>query len=149
MGHDSVIGNEAILANGTAVAGHVAIGDRAFLSANCLVHQFCRVGTLAMMQGGSAVSQDLPPFSIVKNVNELCGLNIVGMRRAGLTSEERLEIKRLYHALFRSKMNLRTAVDNARQETWGERAKILLEFVASTKRGICIDHGGGSGSEEG
>ena len=71
------------LANGALLAGHAVVQDRAFISGNCLVHQFCRVGTLALMQGGSAISQDLPPFTMAHRVNELCGLNVVGLRRAG------------------------------------------------------------------
>jgi len=65
------------------------------------VHQFVRVGTLALMQGGSAISKDLPPYTVARGNNGICGLNTVGLRRASLTPEERLELKRLYHALFR------------------------------------------------
>jgi hypothetical protein len=70
------------------------------------VHQFVRIGTLALMQGGSAISQDLPPFTVARGDNSLCGLNTVGLRRAGLSAAERLELKRLYQKLFRSGQNL-------------------------------------------
>ena len=68
---------------------------RSFPATVC-VHQFCRVGTLALMQGGSAISQDLPPFTVAQRDNEICGLNVIGLRRAGFTAEQRLELKRLY-----------------------------------------------------
>ena len=99
VAHNCVIGDHVILANGALLAGHVVVQDRAFISGNCCVHQFCRVGTLALMQGGSVITQDLPPFTMMHRVNELCGLNSVGLRRAGFTAEQRLELKRLYHAV--------------------------------------------------
>ena len=101
MAHNCRLGDQVILANGALLAGHVTVDDRAFLSGNCLVHQFVRVGTLALMQGGSAISKDLPPYTVARGDNGICGLNTVGLRRAGLTPAERLELKQLYHALFR------------------------------------------------
>ncbi len=141
VGHNSIVGNHVILANGTSLGGHVTVGDRAFLSGNCLVHQFVRVGTLALMQGGAAISQDLPPFTIVRGVNGICGLNIVGLRRAGLTAAERLELKRLYHQLFRSGANLRAALAAAATVFTSAPAKVMLEFLAGAKRGVCTDTG--------
>ena len=141
VGHNAVVGDHVILGGGAMLAGHAVVQDRAFLSGNCLVHQFCRVGTLALMQGGSAISQDLPPFTIAMRINEICGLNIIGLRRAGITAEQRLELKRLYHVLFRSGQNLRAAVEAARLEVTSAVAKNMLDFVASAKRGVCADVG--------
>jgi len=89
----------------------VEVGDNVFISGNCVVHQFVRVGTLALMQGGSAISRDLPPYTMSFDVNSLCGLNVVGLRRAGVTAADRLELKQLYRALFREGTNLRAAVE--------------------------------------
>jgi UDP-N-acetylglucosamine acyltransferase len=141
VGHNTQVGNPVILANGALLGGHARIGDRAFISGNCLVHQFTRVGTLALMQGGSAVSKDLPPFTIVRGANRLCGLNIVGLRRAGMSSAERLELKALYHALFRSGEPLRLAARNAAQEFSGSAALVMMQFITSSKRGVCADPG--------
>jgi UDP-N-acetylglucosamine acyltransferase len=143
VGHNAQLGNHIIVANGALLAGHVTVADRAFISGNCLVHQFVRVGTLALMQGGSAVSKDLPPFTVARGDNGICGLNTVGLRRAGLSSTERLELKRLYHALFRSGETLRLALLKAQRQFSSERAQALIEFVASAKRGICADVGTG------
>ena len=85
VAHKCCLGNHVILANGALLGGHVEVADRVFISGNCLVHQFIRVGTLALMQGGSAISKDLPPFTIARGDNRLCGLNIIGLRRAGFT----------------------------------------------------------------
>jgi len=148
LAHDVSIGDHVTLVNGCLLAGHVTVGDRAVISGNCLVHQFVRIGTLAMMQGGSAISKDLPPYTMACGDNHLCGLNTVGLRRAGFSSEQRLELRRLYHALFRSGRNLRAAVASAKEEFSSEPARAFLEFVASTKRGICGDAGGGTGATE-
>ena len=139
VAHNCVVGDHVILANGALLAGHVEVGDRAFISGNCCVHQFCRVGTLALMQGGSVITQDLPPFTMVHRVNELCGLNSIGLRRAGFTAEQRLELKRLYHLLFRSGKNLRAAIAEARGKNASTPANILLDFITETKRGVCTD----------
>lgn len=146
VGHNSRLGDHVILANGGLIAGHVVVGDQAFISGNCLVHQFVRVGTLALMQGGAAISQDLPPYTIARGDNSICGLNVVGLRRAGFNQEQRLELKRLYHALFRSGGKLSAALAAARKEFTSDSARVLFDFVASAKRGVCRD--GGSGPDE-
>jgi UDP-N-acetylglucosamine acyltransferase len=138
-GHNCQIGNHVILANGALLAGHVTVQDRAFISGNCVIHQFCRVGTLAMMQGKAGIGQDLPPFTIAHGINRICGLNVVGLRRAGFTAEQRIELKRLYHLLFRSGKNLRAAIEEAQKTFTSPAAKIMLDFVASAKRGVCTD----------
>ncbi len=137
VGHNCVLGNHIILANGVALAGHVTVHDRAFLSGNCLVHQFVRVGGLALMQGGAAISKDLPPFTVARGDNTLCGLNIVGLRRAGIPEPARLELKRLYRFLFLSGRNLREAVTAACGQFSGALAQTLLEFIAASRRGVC------------
>ena len=100
VGHNSEVGSHVIIANGALLGGHVSVADRAFISGNCLVHQFVRVGTLALMQGGAAISKDLPPFTVARGDNGICGLNTVGLRRAGFTTSQRLVLKKVYHALF-------------------------------------------------
>ena len=139
VAHNCRLGDHVVLANGALLGGHATVEDRAFISGNCLVHQFTRVGTLAIMQGGSVVSRDLPPFTVAMRVNEICGLNIVGLRRANFTAEQRLELKQVYHALFRSGQNLRNAVTAARERFSSTPAKTLIEFVAGAQRGVCAD----------
>ena len=123
VAHNCVIGDHVILANGALLGGHAVVQDRAFISGNCLVHQFTRVGTLALMQGGAAISKDLPPFTIAQRENEICGLNVIGLRRAGFTAEQRLELKRLYHLLFRGGKNLRAALAEAQKNLPARRRK--------------------------
>jgi UDP-N-acetylglucosamine acyltransferase len=148
VGHNSVVGDHVIMANCAMLAGHVTVQDRAFISGSCMVHQFIRVGTLAIMQGGSGISQDLPPFTVARGDNGICGLNIIGLRRAGFSAEQRLELKQLYKALFRSGKNLREAIAAAHEKFGSPGAKTMLDFVASAKRGVCSDAGAGGHNPE-
>ncbi len=141
VGHNCQLGDHIIIVNGALLAGHVTVQDRAFISGNCLVHQFTRIGTLTMMQGKAGVGQDLPPFTIAHGINRICGLNVIGLRRAGFTPEQRIELKRLYHLLFRSGKNLRAAIEEARENFSSPAAKTMLNFVAEAKRGVCTDAG--------
>lgn len=141
VGHNSRVGDHVIMANGALLGGHVTVQDRAFISGNCLVHQFARVGTLAIMQGGSAISKDLPPFTIARGHNGISGLNAVGLRRAGFNVEQRLELRRLYHALFRTRQGWQMALAGARKDFSSPAAKTLLDFVSDAKRGVCADTG--------
>jgi UDP-N-acetylglucosamine acyltransferase len=142
------VGNHVIIANGALLGGHVEVQDRAFISGNCLVHQFIRVGTLALMQGGSAISKDLAPYTIARGDNGMCGLNIIGMRRAGMTAEERIELKKLYRLLFRSGKAARAALVQAQKEFSSGPAKTMIEFVATSRRGLCTDTGTSPTAEE-
>ena len=141
VAHNCRLGDGVILANGVLLAGHVTVDDRAFLSGNCVVHQFVRIGTLALMQGGSAISQDLPPYTVACGGNSICGLNTVGLRRSGLTTAQRLELKRLYRLLFREGKNLRAALTSAQGTFCSAPAKVMMAFVAASKRGVCSDVG--------
>ena len=139
VGHNTVIGNHARLANGALLGGHVTIEDYAIVSGNAMVHQFIRVGTLAMMQGGAGISKDLPPFTMARGNNAICGLNIIGLRRAGFTAEQRLELKRAYRLLFRSSLPLRAALVAAAERFTSGPSRVLVEFVAASERGVCAD----------
>jgi UDP-N-acetylglucosamine acyltransferase len=148
VGHNCAVGDYVIIANGALLSGHVTVGDRAFISGNCLVHQYARVGTLALMQGGSAISKDLPPYTVARGGNGICGLNVIGLRRAGMTTEERAELKKVYRLLFRGGRNMRAVAEEARKEFTSGAARVLVDFVLSSKRGVCTDKGAGGGPEE-
>jgi UDP-N-acetylglucosamine acyltransferase len=150
VAHNCLVGNDTIIAGGALLAGHVVVQDRVFVSGNCLVHQFCRIGTLAMMQGGAAISKDLPPFCITPYAkgNWMCGLNTIGLRRAGFSGEQRLELKKAYQILFRNEKNLREALAEAQKRFTSAPARILVDFVAEARRGVCSDIGGDENEEE-
>jgi UDP-N-acetylglucosamine acyltransferase len=138
VAHDCHIGDGVIIANGTQLAGHVTIQDRAILSGLVGVHQFVSIGAMAFIGGLSRVNQDIPPFvKAVGNPVELYGLNSVGLRRAGYAPETVTALKRAYRLFFNSDLNLTQAQERARQELPVlPEVDLLLEFVANSQRGI-------------
>jgi UDP-N-acetylglucosamine acyltransferase len=148
VAHNGTVGNDVVFANGAGIGGHALVEDRVFLSASAGVHQFCRVGTLAMMQGHSAVSQDVPPFMIVGGVIpfRVVGLNIVGLRRAGVSRESRLALKRAFQSLYRGRRPLAECLAELEAESAPEVAR-LLAFIRSSKRGI-VRRSSGNVAEE-
>ncbi len=138
IAHDCKVGNQAIFANGAVIGGHAEVRDGAFLSGNTCVHQFCRVGRLAMLSGTSSVSQDLPPFWIVQEINIVHGVNVVGMRRAGIPNPEIQAVRRAFKLINRSGLTIRVALDQIEAEEGAHPAvKELIEFIRTSKRGIC------------
>lgn len=147
VAHNVVMGNHVILGGGSLLAGHATVADHALISGNCLIHQFTRIGGLALMQGGSAVSKDLAPYTVARGTNRISGLNTIGLRRGGVSAADRIELRRLYHALFRSGVNLRQAAAQARLEFTSGPAVLLLDFIASSRRGVCAEPGKRPGEE--
>lgn len=138
IAHNCQLGNHIIAVNGALFAGYVEVGDRAFISGNVTIHQFVRVGTLCMLSGLSALTMDLPPYCILSNTdtNNVTGLNVVGMRRAGFSPEERLEIKRVYREFYTSQLLMSDAIVALQQMTWSPKAQAFVDFLAGSKRGI-------------
>jgi len=136
VAHNCHLGNKIILVNGALLGGHVKVDDRAIISGNCVVHQFVRIGELAMLQGGTAVSFDVPPFVIACSKNMMAGLNSVGLRRAGYTSEERLELKNLYKILFCSRLKREDAIYKASLEFHLDPSRKMLDFMKIFSRGF-------------
>jgi UDP-N-acetylglucosamine acyltransferase len=139
LAHNVKLGNQVIVANGALLAGYVEVGDRAFISGNCLVHQFTRVGRLAMMAGASAVQKDVLPFCITRSVspNTLMGLNVVGLRRAGFTAGDRRILKQALMVLYASNLNTSQAVETLEHEFDSALVHEWCDFIRASKRGIC------------
>lgn len=139
VGHNARLGNYVTLANGALLGGYTEIGDRAFISGNCLVHQFTRVGTLAMMSGGSATQMDVPPFCITRSLtsNTIIGLNVVGLRRAGMPPEDRNSLKRAFDILYRSGLSVSSALVEIERQIDTSAIRELCSFLRGSKRGIC------------
>ena len=142
VAHDCRVGDHCILANSAVIGGHAEVADRAILSGNSAVHQFCRVGRLAFLSGTSAISQDLPPFFIVQLVNVPHGVNVVGMRRAGIPNEEIQAVRHAYRLINKSGLMVSEAVEKIEAE-YGSLAAVreLVEFVRTAKRGIVTGRG--------
>jgi UDP-N-acetylglucosamine acyltransferase len=138
IGHNCLIGKNVVIANNCLLAGHVRVDDGAFLGGGSTFHQFMHIGRLVMVQGSSAFGKDLPPFVIAAERNSVFGLNIVGMRRAGLSANDRDEIKEAFKLIYLSGLNTSQALGKAEAMTFGAPAREFLDFVAnSKKRGIC------------
>lgn len=144
VAHDCRVGNKTIFANSAVIAGHATVMDGAFLSGNSCVHQYCRVGRLAMLSGTTSISQDLPPFWVAQGINITHGVNVVGMRRAGVPHEEIQAVRRAYKTITRSGLTIRVAVDQIEAADGHLPAvRELVEFIRGSKRGICTGTAGG------
>jgi len=135
VGHDCVVGNQVVLVNNAALAGEVTVGDRAFISAGVGVHQFCRVGRVAMIGGLAKVVQDALPFVTTDgNPARARGLNLVGLRRAGFKAAEIAELKDAYRMLYQ-RVPLKEAIERMKKGS-GAAVKELARFLESSKRGF-------------
>ncbi len=138
VGHNCAIGNKVIIANNCLLGGYVTVEDGAFLGGGCGLHQFTRVGRLAITQGNSSFAKDLPPYLIGSGLNKVVGLNVVGLKRAGFGADDRAEIKAAFRLLYESGLNVSQALEQARARNWREPAQAFFDFVAAAKRrGIC------------
>ncbi len=138
LAHNVSLGDQVIIANNALLGGHVQVAERVFIGGGCVFHQHIRVGRLAICQGASAFSKDIPPFTTAAERNGIAGLNVVGLRRAGFTAAQRAEIKEAFALLYRNGLNITQALASARSKSWGAEAQSFFEFVAAAKkRGIC------------
>ena len=145
IAHDCKIGNKCILANNSLVAGHVEFADSVYISGNAAVHQFCRLGRLAFLSGTSGTSKDIPPFIIQQNINQVVGVNIIGMRRAGMSSAQINAIRRVYHIMYLQHLSVPNALAEAEAELGHiDVVQEFIQFVRESKRGIngCVDSSG-------
>jgi UDP-N-acetylglucosamine acyltransferase len=139
LAHNSVVGNHVIVVNGALVGGYVEVADRAFISGNCVIHQFCRVGALALMRGGSRTSRDVPPYSIIDGDHLVRGLNLVGLKRAGFTNAQIAPLRQAFRLLFARRGNLTRDLERVEQEVpLTPEVTHLLDFIKSAKRGVAL-----------
>jgi UDP-N-acetylglucosamine acyltransferase len=138
LAHDCQVGNGVIIGNGTQLAGHVSIDDRAIVSGLVAVHQFARIGRHSFVGGCSRVAKDVPPYlKAVGNPVKLYGLNSVGLQRSGFDDAIVRELKRAYRLVFRSELNVSQALQRARAELQ-QFAEVMafLTFIEESERGI-------------
>jgi len=138
IAHNAVIGNQVVIASCTLVAGYVEIEDQAFVSGGVGVHQFSRIGRLAMVGGSVRVNKDVPPFFLYAGLYvEPNGVNKVGLKRAGFSEEEIAAIKDAYRLLYHAGLKLEEALGRIEREIPTEHARHLVKFIRLSKRGIC------------
>ncbi len=138
IAHNAKIGNQVVIASCTLVAGYVEIEDQAFVSGGVGIHQFSKIGRLAMVGGSVRVNKDVPPFFLYAGLYvEPNGVNTVGLKRAGFGAPDIAAIETAYRLLYRSGLKLEDALTRIEQEIPTEHTLHLVRFIRSSKRGIC------------
>jgi UDP-N-acetylglucosamine acyltransferase len=138
VAHDCVVGNSVILGNATQLAGEVIIHDHAILSGGILVHQFCSIGVHVIIQGGSRITKDVPPFVTAgRDPLSYAGINTIGLRRRGYTNEQIQSIQDMYRIIYASGLNNTQALEKLQQDISPSAEKDeVINFLQSSERGI-------------
>ncbi len=149
VAHDCRVGNSAIIAGGALLAGWVELGDRALVSGNCVVHQYVRIGRLAMMRGLSRTSRDVPPFCIMDGTHTLRSINVVGLKRAGISNKSIHALRSAFGVLFGTRRNLKLAIAQLLEAgNLAPEVIELIDFIRASKRGVAFGpHDDSSGSD--
>lgn len=138
IAHNAKIGSRTVIASCALIAGYVEVEDQAFISGGVVVHQYSKIGRLAMVGGNTRVNLDVPPYFLYSDFNVAPkGLNIVGLRRAGFKASDVAALKTAYKLLYRSNLKLDDALARIASEVPTEHTRHLVEFIQSSKRGIC------------
>ena len=137
VAHDVVIGDHATIANHTQLSGHVHVGEGAVMSGFVLVHQFCRIGALAMIAPTSLIGQDIPPFCMLRETSFICGPNTIGLRRANFSPATRLAIRRAIKIFFFEGLNSPHALEQIEKTiTDCPEVELFVNFIKQSNRGI-------------
>jgi UDP-N-acetylglucosamine acyltransferase len=144
VAHDCMIGNHCILVNTVQVAGHVTIDDWAIVGGASALHQFVKIGAHVMLSGGSLVRKDVPPFTkAAREPLTYAGINTVGLRRRGFTSEKITEIQEIYRYIFLKGLNNSKAIELVEKEVpQSDERNYILDFIKTSERGIMKGYGG-------
>ena len=138
VAHDAIIGNGCIIGNATKMAGEIIIDDYTIISGAVLMHQFCRVGGYGMIQGGTRFSKDIPPYIIAgREPVTYCGINIVGLRRRGLSNELIEDIHNAYRLIYQSGLNISDALVKIEEDIpMSPEIEYIVNFIRGSERGI-------------
>jgi len=140
VAHDCRVGNGCILANGALMGGHCVMEDGAFLSGNSAVHQFANVGRLALLSGVSATTKDIPPFIIVQRINVVSGVNVIGMRRAGISHTNIDGIRKAFQIIYREGLILPQSLLKVEKElSHIPEVAEFIAFIRTATRGISLE----------
>ncbi len=137
LGHNCVLKNNVIVANGALLAGYVEVDEGAFISGNVVFHQFCRVGTYAMIGGFSGVNKDVPPYMIIRGPSVIRGVNLIGLRRAGFSRDVIYQIKDAYKLFYMSDKKKDEALQEIKNSLDSEEVARFVSFIEESKRGVC------------
>lgn len=140
IAHNCIIGDAVVVASCALVAGYAEVESQAFISGGVVIHQFSKIGRLAMVGGNTRVNSDLPPFFLYSDFNVAAkGLNLVGLKRAGFSAQQIRDLKNAYRLLYRSGLKQEDALRQMEAESPSEDVQYLVNFVRRSKRGICSE----------
>ena len=138
IAHNCRIGNQTVIASCALVAGYVEVEDQAFISGGVVVHQYSKIGRLAMIGGNTRINSDVPPFFLYAGYNvQAKGLNLVGLKRAGYKASDVSVLKKAYQILYRSGLKLQEALARIETEVPTPETLHLVSFIRRSERGIC------------
>lgn len=138
VAHDCVVGNNVIISNASQLAGEVQVDDFAVIGGGTLIHQFTRLGSHVMIQGGSRINKDIPPYvKAGRDPIAYTGINSIGLRRRNFTNDQIRDIQEIYRYLYLSRLNVSDAVDRIEAELPATKERDeIIEFIRNSKRGI-------------
>jgi UDP-N-acetylglucosamine acyltransferase len=141
IAHDCRVGDHCLLANGALLAGHCTLEDNVYISGNSAIHQFVRVGRLALLSGVSASTVDIPPFILQNSTNVVVGVNVVGMRRAGIPSVRIEAVRKAFQLLYREGLILTASLPRIEREL-GDVPEVaeMVTFIRNSSRGITLNY---------
>ncbi len=143
IAHDCKVGDHTIITNNAMIAGHVTIENRAYVSGAAGIHQFCRIGQLAMVGGQAHLRKDVPPFMMIDGfASRVVGLNLIGLRRAGFSSEDIGQLKSAYRVIYRSNLAWNEMLAELKREFTSGPAACYFEFLRTATRGIMQERRG-------
>lgn len=138
IAHNCKVGSHTVIASCALVAGYVEVEDQAFISGGVVIHQFSKIGRLAMIGGNTRVNSDVPPFFLYSGFDvEAKGLNVVGLKRAGYKASDVAVLKKAYQILYRSGLKLQDALARIEGEIPTPETLHLVSFIRRSERGIC------------
>ncbi len=145
IAHDCVVGNNVVIVNAVGLAGHIEVGDFAFIGGYSAVHQFTKIGEHAFVAGATQIRKDVPPYvKAAKNPVAYAGVNAIGLRRKGFTSEEIYEIQGIYRILYQQKNNVSQAVEQILEKFPDSHYReVILDFINTSDRGIMKGYSSG------
>lgn len=136
VAHDVIMGDRVTIVNHTALSGHVQVGSGAVISGYNLFHQFCRIGTLAMVGPGNHINMDIPPYTMLGEPGFIYGPNAIGMRRAGFPPDVRMAVRQAIKCYFFSDLSKAEALEKIEEDGMLPEVEHFVEFIKSSNRGI-------------
>jgi UDP-N-acetylglucosamine acyltransferase len=147
IAHNCKVGSNTVIASGSLLAGYVEVEDQAFISGGVSIHQFSKIGRLAMVGGNTRVARDVPPFFLYSGYSvHPVGLNVVGLKRAGYRASDLAVLKQAYRLLYRSGLRTEEALERITAEIPTPETLHLVDFVRRSDRGICREQRGAANS---